>query len=182
MRVYPAIMPPPPIAERITAFSNSIADPASGITAQRASGPHITLRAPQYPTDFNAWLAVTTAALGNSSVHNFTVEAGEPAFINRHVLALNISAPELLKLNAILATALAPYNHPGITNYDYDLYRPHITLAYCKSLTHQQRVALYQRVKSELLPLRAFTASSVAVFTRNELDFEYRLSHKLPLN
>lgn len=179
MRVYPAIVPPPEIANRISAFSNALADPARGITAQRASGPHITLKAPQYPDHFEDWLQAATAAAGQ--IHAFEVSFGAPTFVGRHVLAITAAAPELLNLNARLATALGRYNHPSITSYDYDLYTPHITLAYCQSLPHGQRVQLHDRVLSELLPLPGFTATSVAVFTRNDSDFQYRLSHQLPL-
>lgn len=179
MRVYPAIVPPPEIADQISAFSNSIADPARGITSQRASGPHITLRAPQYPADFEAWLHVATATVG--LVTEFQVSFGAPTFVGRNVLALSIAAPSLSELNARLATALSQYNQPGITAYDYDLYTPHITLAYCQSLSHGLRVMLHDQAQSDLLPLPGFTAKSVAIFTRDDNDFKYRLGHELPL-
>jgi 2'-5' RNA ligase len=179
MRVYPAIVPPTKLVTKIQNFANSLADPRLGITSERASGPHITLKGPQYPDELEAWLTAARRAV--TGIPPFEVVIGEPTFLARGILALLVSAPALHELNARLAKALAAYNQPGITYFDFDLYTPHISLAYTTSPMHEQRIELHDRVKSELLPLPAFKAESVAVFTRNDTDFQYRLSHRLPL-
>lgn len=168
MRVYPAIVPPPEISSQVTNFSNSLATLYPNVTAQRASGPHITLKAPQYPDALETWLQVATSAA--EGVEPFEITFDEPTFLTRGVLVLRASAPQLPDLNRRLATALAGYNHPGITNFDYDLYTPHITLAYTTGASRvsarpstNNRSTTYSRYR--LFGLARYLSSSAMIRT-----------------
>jgi 2'-5' RNA ligase len=179
MRAYPAIVPPAELSAKLQEFSTSLTSLAPGITGERASGPHITLKGPQYPDVFDPWLSAASSAV--KGFEPFNVNFDQPTFLSRGVLALLTSAPGLQELNRRLATALAAFNHPTITYFDYDLYTPHVTLAYSPQASHDLRVKLHDRVTTGLLPLPSFRAASIAIFTRNDFDYHYRLSHQIPL-
>ena len=180
MRIYPAILPPQATIEAISSFSAKLAASYPDVFGQRASGPHITLRAPQYPNTLEAWMEAAVRCV--AGLTPFQVTIGTPTFLSRGVLVLATMSPQLVELNRRLAGTLASFNHPGITYFDYDLYIPHITIAYAPHALMKRRVQLHRHVGNELLPLPAFTASKVSIFVRHDQDFEYRLGPSIALS